>query len=266
MQRSTTSGRRHSRAGSVSVAELIRKQPAPVRTPSPGRAAAHGPVTGPVTDPVTDPGADPPVRGPRPSARRGRRARLVGVAAGAALVLASVAAASLLAAHRGAGPDEPRVEAPGPISGASALRPDVLAERLGVNRPDGLPLGASPVAEDLPSPLGDDVHAILPTGPKPQVEAVRRFFELLPSKPVDASRLLSPDLLGDSAREFVAAWRGVRAITIESTSLRPDGAVLAVVSVQESGGDWMRVEQLFRLTDTTVPRIVDAEVLSAQRK
>ncbi|MDU0294080.1 hypothetical protein [Saccharothrix longispora] len=258
MQRSTTSGRRHSRAGSVSVAELIRKQPAPVRTPAPGRAAAHGPVTGPVTD--------PPVPGPRPSDRRGRRARLVGVAAGAALVLASVAAASLLAAHREAGPDEPRVEAPGPISGVSALRPDVLSDRLGANRPGVPPLGASPVADDVPSPLGEDVHAILPTGPKPQVEAVRTFFELLPSKPVDASRLLSPDLLGDGAREFVAAWRGVRAITIESTSLRPDGTVLAVVSVQERGGDWMRVEQLFRLTDTTVPRIVDAEVLSAQRK
>jgi hypothetical protein len=42
--------------------------------------------------------------------------------------------------------------------------------------------------------------------------------------------------------------------------------VLAVVSMQERTGRWMRVEQLFRLSDTTVPRIVDTEVLSAQRR
>ncbi|MGM1061014.1 hypothetical protein [Saccharothrix sp. Mg75] len=230
-----------------------------MRVLPPGRAAAHAPVTGPL--------GPEPVPPARPD-RRGRRARLVGVAAGAALVLASATAASLLAAHRDPGPGEPRVEAPEAISGASALRPDVLADRLGGftgDDPADQPPLAAPLAVDVPSPVGEDVRAVLPIGPRPQVDTVRRFFELLPARPADASRLLSPELLGDDAREFVSAWRGVQAITIESTTLRPDGAVLAVVSMQERGGGWMRVEQVFRLTDTTVPRILDTEVLSAQR-
>lgn len=259
MQRPTTSGRRHNRAGSVTVAELIRKQPVPVRIPSRAHAANHGPVVDPL-------GAEPGPAGRRPSKRA---AKLAGVATGAIVLFAAVAAASILAGHRPTGPGQPRSETPLPISGSSALRPDLLSAQLGdgwVDRQSALAPQGSPPAADV----AVEVPLVVPpptqpVGPKPKVDVVRRFFELLPANPAEASRLLSPDLLGADAGDFVASWGRVQAITIESTSPRPDGAVVAVVSIQERGGRWLRVEQLFRLTDTTVPRIVGAEVLSAQR-
>ncbi|MEU4740517.1 hypothetical protein AB0G02_08610 [Actinosynnema sp. NPDC023658] len=257
MQRPTTSGRRHNRAGSVTVAELIRNQPTPVRIRTRDLAAAtHGLLTGPPTAEV-DPA--PPGR------RTARAAKLAGVVTGAVLLVASIAAASVLAGNRPAGPVEPRVEPPGSITGSSALRPDLLSTRL-----DSGPGGAAPVQRAAPlavdAPQAPPIMVPPPqvdVGPEPQVDIVRKFFELLPTRPSDASRLLSPELLGD-ARDFVESWGHVQAITVESTALRSDGAVLAVVSMQERTGRWMRVEQVFRLTDTSVPRIVSTEVLTAQ--
>ncbi|MFJ6675164.1 hypothetical protein ACIQMJ_29010 [Actinosynnema sp. NPDC091369] len=260
MQRPTTSGRRHNRAGSVTVAELIRKQPASVRT----RPREQPTTRGPAAEPQPVPGD------PVPSARRPvRAAKLAGVATGAIVLLASIAAASVLAGNRSGGPAQPRVEPPGSITGSSALRPDLLSAELGGGRPERVPVAALQAAPPNDVPPESPVMVPPPqvsVGPQPQVDIVRRFFELLPAKPAEASRLLSPELLGGSARDFVESWGHVQAITIESTSLRPDGAVLAVVSMQERTGRWLRVEQLFRLTDTSVPRIVATEILSAQQR
>ncbi|MFT7836504.1 hypothetical protein Q5530_10170 [Saccharothrix sp. BKS2] len=256
MQRPTTSGRRHNRAGSVSVAELIRQQPAPLRIRSGdrGRTAAH--------ELVRDLLADPPARRPP-----NRVAKLVGVTTGVVVLLATVAAATVLAGHRDAGPERPFVEAPPQISGPPALRPDLLSAELGGSRADLLAVDRPTAPQAVEVPTGDAV--VMPAaprpGPRPRVDVVRRFYELLPARPAEALRLLAPELLGEDAREFVAAWDRVQAITIESTTLQPGGAVLAVVSMQERTGGWMRVEQLFRLSDTTVPLIVGTEVLSAQR-
>jgi hypothetical protein len=57
----------------------------------------------------------------------------------------------------------------------------------------------------------------------------------------------------------------IRSVNVDQILLRPDGSVLAVVSMQERNGSWLRIEQLFWLTDTTQPRIIGTEVLSAQR-
>ncbi|MFD1152188.1 hypothetical protein [Saccharothrix hoggarensis] len=242
------------------MAELIRKQPTPLRIPPCEHVPAHVP-------PV-DPLAVEPPRAAR--SRATRAAKLAGVATGAIGLLASVAAASVLAGNRPAGPGEASVQAPAPINGSSALRPDVLSAELGGGQQPVL--APVPVDEVLPpaaAPSAAGSSVVPPpsvaVGPEPQVDVVRRFYELLPAKPADASRLLSPDLLGGDAHGFVSSWGQVQAITIESAALRPDGAVVAVVSMQERTGRWMRVEQVFWLTDTTVPRIVATEVLSAQR-
>ncbi|NUT53243.1 MAG: hypothetical protein HOV94_39060 [Saccharothrix sp.] len=257
MQRPTTSGRRHNRAGSVSVAELIRKQPAPVRARTRGQAATHGLA------------AEPPAGLPHavPAGRRpARAAKVAGVATGAIVLLGSIAAASILAGHRPTGPVEPHTEPPAAITGSSALRPDLLSAHLGGGRPDRVSARQPTPGPDIPleSPIMVPPPQV-DVGPEPHVDIVRKFFELLLTRPSDASRLVSPELLGGSPRDFVESWAHVQAITVESTSLRPDGAVLAVVSLQERTGLWMRVEQVFRLTDTSVPRIVATEVLSAQR-
>ncbi|MBW4716055.1 hypothetical protein [Saccharothrix obliqua] len=251
MQRPTTSGRRHNRAGSVSVAELIRKQRPPLRAPARGRAGA----------PATEPAHLAP---PPPT---NRTAKVAGLATGAAVFLAFTTTAALLASHRDAGPEPPAVAPPAAIAGSSALRPDVLAAELG-----GPPVRAQPPAADevpLELPMEPDRPVVPPqeaaSRSKPQVDVVRQFYELLPAKPADAARLLTPELVGPSTRDFAASWSGVQAITTESTALRPDGTVLAVVSMQERSGRWLRVEQRFSLTDTSPPRIVDTEVVSAQR-
>jgi hypothetical protein len=247
------------------VAELIRKQPTPVRIPSREQTGAHGTVIAALGRQTV-----PPARRPT-----NRVAKLAGVATGAIVLLASVAAASILAGNRPAGPVEPRTDSPVPISGSPALRPDVLSAELG----GGAPLEQHPEPHPEPQPAPQpapsttDVPpepAVVPppepaAGPNPQVDVVRRFYELLPAKPADAARLLSSDLVGEDARDFVASWGRVQSITIESTTPQADGAVLAVVSMQERTGRWMHVEQVFRLTDTIVPRIVGTEVLSAQR-
>ena len=86
--------------------------------------------------------------------------------------------------------------------------------------------------------------------------------------PHKLDRLLRPKsvaLVGASPKEFVEAWGMIKSVNVDQTSVRPDGSVLAVVSMQELNGSWLRIEQLFWLTDTTQPRIVGTEVLSAQR-
>ncbi|OKI38845.1 hypothetical protein A6A25_01155 [Saccharothrix sp. CB00851] len=247
--------------GSVTVAELLRKQPAPVRVRHREQAATHGLIADLLREED-----DPTASARRPT----RAAKLAGVTTGAVVLLASIAAASVLAGNRDAGPDVPRVEPPGSITGSSALRPDLLSAQLGGGRSERIPTPARP-AVPLAADVTDESPVVMPSpqvdvGPEPQVDVVRRFFELLPAQPAEASRLLAPELLGGSPGDFVDSWGHVQAITIESTSLRPDGAVLAVVSLQERSGRWLRVEQVFRLTDTSVPRIVGTEVLSAQRR
>ncbi|WP_433265656.1 hypothetical protein ACQPZF_38560 [Actinosynnema sp. CS-041913] len=265
MQRPTPGGRRHSRAGSVSVAELIRKHPAPVRIPSREQAATDGLIAELLGEPAAHQCP------PRPS---NRAAKAVGLAAGALVLLASVATASILVGARADSPSRPSVEPPAEITGSSALRPDVLAAELGgAPNPSPPPAEPAPMVVDVPVEVPVDVPPEIDVAPppetatrsKPQVGVVRHFYELLPAKPADAAQLLTPDLVGGNARDFVASWGRIQAITIESTSLRPDGAVHAVVSLQELSGRWMRVEQLFWLTDTTRPRIVGTQVLSAQR-
>ncbi|GAA1278968.1 hypothetical protein GCM10009634_23010 [Saccharothrix xinjiangensis] len=248
------------------MAELIRQQPTPLRLRSRERTAAHQLVR----DLLAEQAPTPPERRPPR-----RAAKLAGVTTGVVVLLATVVAASVLAGRRDAGPPPPSVEAPPRLDGVSALRPDLLSAELG-GEPGAQPGGGlvdPPAVEQAIAPPAADVRVgdgvVVPVeprhGPRPRVDVVRRFYELLPSRPAEAARLLSPEPAGEEAREFAAAWGRVQAITIESTTLQAGGAVLAVVSMQERTGGWMRVEQLFRLSDTTVPRIVGTEVLSAQR-
>jgi hypothetical protein len=248
------------------VAELIKKQPSPIRIPSREQAETEelvGDLLGP-----EEAGS---------SRRSNRAAKAAGLMTGAIVLFASVAAASFLAGHRPAGPDRPVPGAPIEISGSSALRPDLLSAHLrdesGSQPTDtgeaqalpNPPIAADPNVEPEATAQPSDAVPNVATGPQPKIDVVRGFFELLPAQPVEAARLLSPELLGGSTGEFVESWSTIKAITIDSTTLRPDGSVLAVVSMQEIDGRWLRLEQLFWFADTSVPRIVGTEVLSAQR-
>ncbi|GLZ30418.1 hypothetical protein Lesp02_26070 [Lentzea sp. NBRC 105346] len=259
MQRPATTGRRHTRAGSISVAELIKQQP--VRIPSPDEAATETLVLD--------------LLGPREEGRRrrkpkGRAAKAFGLATGAVVLFSSIAAAAFLAGNRPANTGVPYTERPVALSGASALRPDVLSAKLPGDRQQ-----PAPTSQLLPAPqLVKEPATTQPTdiatplvlpGPQPRIEVVRRFYELLTTAPGSATKLLSPDLVGADPEEFVRSWGMIQTVNVDQTVLRQDGSVLAVVSMQERDGSWLRLEQLFWLTDTSTPRIIGTEVLSAQR-
>lgn len=267
MQRPAPTGRRHTRAGSISVAELIKQQPSPMRIPSNEEAATDALVTsllGPTETTVTIPAITP---GRRRRTSKNRAAKIAGLLTGAIVLVSAVAGAALLADKRPANTGIPVSERPVALSGSSALRPDVLSAQL--------PNEHTPLQTTADVPLPQPSALLLETpepttpevsiGAQPQVDVVRRFYELLTTKPNSAAKLLSPDLVGTDPKEFVESWSMIRAVNVDQTSLRPDGSVLAVVSMQELNGSWLRIEQLFWLTDTTQPRIIGTEVLSAQR-
>ncbi|MET1072614.1 MAG: hypothetical protein ABWY11_08220, partial [Umezawaea sp.] len=88
MQRPTTTGRRHNRTGSITVAELIRNQPSPVRIPSREEADTEDLMEDVLGLEETD------------QRRSNRAAKAAGLVAGGLVLFASVAAASILAGHR----------------------------------------------------------------------------------------------------------------------------------------------------------------------
>jgi hypothetical protein len=270
VQRPATTGRRHTRAGSISVAELIKQQPGPMRIPSNEEAATDALVTsllGPTENMTATTATIPVVAGRRRRIRRNRAAKAAGLLTGAIVLVSSVAGAAILAGNRPANTGIPTSERPVALSGASALRPDVLSAQLpGEHTP---PQTTADVPQPQPPALlletQEPATPEVSTGPQPQIDVVRRFYELLTTKPKSAAKLLSPDLVGTDPQAFVESWGMIKTVHVDQTSLRPDGSVLAVVSMQELNGSWLRIEQLFWLTDTTQPRIIGAEVLSAQR-
>jgi hypothetical protein len=265
------------------------KQPRPVRVPSHDRASTDGLVR-------DLPGDERHGRGtPR---RAGGATRAAGVVTGALVLFASVATAAALAGNRPAAQAPPTGEQL-EITGVTALRPDLLREQLA---PDGAPApephvevitsAGPPPAAGVPETgsvlppavpegsaesaesTGDDAPAIPeqrdlePSGdvaPPQRTEVVRAFYSLLPGSPAAAAELLSPALLGGGPGDFVLSWATIRSLTLHSASERPDGSVLAVVSMEELTGGRLRVEQLFRFTGAETPRIASTEVLSAQR-
>jgi hypothetical protein len=270
VQRPATTGRRHARAGSISVAELIKQQPAPMRILSNEEAATDALVTsllGPTENMTATTAVIPVVPGRRRRPKASRAAKVAGLLTGAIVLVSSVAGAAILAGKRPANTGIPISSRPVALSGSSALRPDVLSAQLpNENTPlqttADTPLPQPPaLLLETPEPTTPEVSV----GPQPQVAVVKRFYELLTTKPNSAAKLLSPDLVGSNPREFVKSWGMIKTLNVDQTFVRPDGSVLAVVSMQEQNGSWLRIEQLFWLTDTSQPRIIGTEVLSAQR-
>ncbi|MGW6931231.1 hypothetical protein ACWGE0_14305 [Lentzea sp. NPDC054927] len=253
------------------MAELIKQQPVPIRILSNEEAATDALVTsllGPTENMTATTAVIPVVPGRRRRTRTNRAAKVAGLLTGAVILVSSVAGAAVLAGKRPANTGVPASARPIALSGASALRPDVLAAQLPNENPPPLQTTAdipqpqpSALLLEAPEPTTPEVSV----GPQPQMDVVKRFYELLTTKPNAAAKLLSPDLVGANPKEFVRSWGMIKTLNVDQTSLRPDGSVLAVVSMQEQNGSWLRIEQLFWLTDTTQPRIIGTEVLSAQR-
>lgn len=269
MNRPRTGHRPH-QAGSITVVDLIRRQPVPIRIPSADELGTSTLVTE-LLGPETGPG--------RPRSTLARAGKLLGLAAGSMVLCGSVIAASTYAhAHQIATPTT--VAATGPITGLGALRPDMVEAQVGGRAP------AAPAAEphraDKPAvraaPVAsapDTAPAAPPSSSPVQIpplaspaDVVREFYQLVNTEPTLAERLVDPSLLEADAASFATAWESVRRVDVESIQTNPDGSIQAVIRMLDGNGGWTRIVERLRVREAgtgTSPVISDAELLSAQR-
>jgi hypothetical protein len=265
------------RAGSITVAELIKNRPTPVRLPA--RDERDEAVTEPlVTNGLLDEPVQPaPVAQPnthrRPPAHTKQLAKLAGLGVATAVLCASIAAASIITTNRQATVDEatrPVVE----MSDQQALLPNLFTLGPAQDRQatTGLPTpnkGSAAATLQNPSPkaLADTKRA---TGGPAQTfpvdaELVRHYYTLLSSTPNQALGLMDGLLQQSDLSHFLDSWARIHTIRVLDVQERPDGALLAVVEMVLPDGGTARVQQLLRVTDTVPQRIAGAEIISAQR-
>ncbi|MCA1655276.1 MAG: hypothetical protein LC635_02210 [Pseudonocardiaceae bacterium] len=265
-----TTGRRHVRAGSVTVNELLIKQASPT----------------PCTDssPTTRYDATPrvaavPVAHRRPPTKGAQLAKLASLGVAGAVLCGAVTISSMVADQRrddAAPATRPTVH----ITGKQALLPDQLDKTLPAAAvPTAAPVASTaPAVDENPEQVGatdrttlgdpDRTSASAGTGaaeisPTTDLDLVREFYENLPDAPTAAFDLVSPDLLNANLSEFLASWSKVRAIDDLDLVARPDG-VLATVRMRLQDGGHLRIQQLLTVAESP-RRIVGVQLLSAQR-
>jgi hypothetical protein len=257
-------GRRHSRGGSVSVADLIRRQPGSVRIPTQEEAAADG-LLGDLLGGTGLPDDSDP--------RTSTALKALGVLVGAITLAATVAAASMITSDprpaKAAVLASPQPQA---LTGADALRPDVLATELAGKTTEAEPLSAAPTSTapsttaSTPAAAGSPGRrALTANAPADPVEVVRDFYNTVAQNPRDALAMIGGSLAELDPTGFIRSWSSVRAVRPERVEAMTDNTVLGVIGIQQSDGSWLHVEQLLRVDGGSQPKIVSAQVLSAQR-
>jgi hypothetical protein len=272
-------GRRHIRAGSVHVSELIRNQPLPFELPSPGTEPSTPPGSG--LDGLLDPTAAPSSHR-RPVSKAAQAAKIAGLGVASFALCASIAYGSMITHERrehgtAAVPPRPTMD----ISGEQALLPDRLNSVVpkggitGLPQLPGPPINASDTIDNpgpnspMASPPG---HQGSPSGPgmsrggepTSKKELVEQFYRLVPTWPAQAFTMLDSNLLGTDLNKFVQSWSTVTGLEVIEVSERDDN-VFAVVRLRLPDGSHLRVQQLLDVANTTPRKIVGAEILSAQR-
>jgi hypothetical protein len=270
-----TTGRRHARAGSVTVTELL------IRQASPARCTDSSPAE---PDDITD---TIPVVAPashrRPPARSAQFAKLATIGV-AGVVLCGAVAVSSMISHQRRENAQSAMRPSLQITGDQALLPDRLDRTLpeayapaesprqippaaeATVVPNTAPPSATPVTPVNAPPGGTtasaDTHGSQPA-PANDLALVREFYENLPASPATAFQLLSPELLHSSLGEFLQSWSGVVAIDSLDLSQRADG-VLATVRMRLLDGGHLHIQQLLTVAENP-RRIVGVQLLSAQR-
>jgi hypothetical protein len=270
-----TTGRRHARAGSVTVTELL------IRQASPARCTDSSPAE---PDDITD---TIPVIAPashrRPPARGTQFAKLASIGVAGAVLCGAVTVSSMISHQRRENAQSamrPSVQ----ITGDQALLPDRLDRTLPkayvpAESPRHIPPSAEAtvVPSTTPPPPAPATPVNAPPGgttasgntgaaepaPANGLALVREFYENLPDSPAAAFRLLSPELLNSNLGEFLQSWSRVVAIDSLELTQRGDG-VLATVRMRLQGGGHLRIQQLLTVAESP-RRIVGVQLLSAQR-
>ncbi|MGB3440278.1 MAG: hypothetical protein WBA97_16145 [Actinophytocola sp.] len=276
-----TTGRRHARAGSVTVTELL------VRQAPPARCTDSSPAE---PDDITD---TIPVIGPashrRLPARGAQFAKLATIGVAGVVLCGAVTVSSMIADQRREHvrsstrpaaqitgeqallPDRmdgelPRAPAPAPqpnlppVTAAAPAPSTVPSTSQSASPP---PSATSPSAEHVGDTSASAGVGNAEVGPANELELVREFYENLPDAPEDAFALLSPGLLHSSLGEFLQSWSKVIAIDSVDVVQHVDG-VVATVRMRLLGGGHLRIQQLLTVAKSPL-RIVGAQLLSAQR-
>lgn len=249
----------------ISVRELIRGQPESVlsKLPQPG-SDEHG-VTGNTS--------------PRPL----RSTVRITVAVAAVILVLGGATATSVALSRSRTPDGPDPAARElPITGITALRPDLLmaragwspAEIPGSEHDSGLPFplpepGTRP--NEGPGNLRDeDSASLLRANPaagsvRGSLALVENFYVLLHRDPARATRLLAPRLLGSQEEEFTRSWNALRSVRARSVRAGPDGSVVAEITATGERGQRLVLRHAMTVTShSSAPRIVTVELRAAR--
>ena len=253
-------GRRHSRGGSVSVADLIRRQPGSERILSPEEAATEG-LLGDLLGGKGLPDDSEP--------RTSTALKLLGVLVGAVTLAATITAASMIT--KDPGPAKAAVTtspAPRALSGAGALRPDVLATEVAGKAAAPAPLSAAPTTTDPSSTAAASTpgqRALTQNQAASPVDVVRDFYNTVAQNPRDALSMIGGSLADLDPTGFIRSWSEVRAVRPDKVEAQSDGTVLGVIGIEQADGSWLHVEQLLRLDGGNQPKIVGAQVISAQQ-
>jgi hypothetical protein len=267
-----TTGRRHVRAGSVSVTELITKQAARPGSTASGRTVM-APPKGPAVCSTSDPHAvdeTGPTSHRRPPRRGVQLAKLTSLGVATIVLCGAIGVASQIA-HQRKDDTEPASGAAEQISGEQALLPDELNRSLArdgakaIPPPKPAPVTKKPSVAATPSASAPALPPSAPpaVAPATDLELVRQFYEVLPTDPTAAFDLLAPGLLHSTLGQFLDSWAFVDDVEVLHLTQRADG-VLAIVRMQLADGGHLQLQQLLTVAESP-RRIVDVELLSAQR-
>lgn len=269
-----TTGRRHPRAGSVTVTELISRQATPTHctdsSPADLDDDEFGDLDGTeVTDtiPVVLQAAHR-----REPTRSAQLAKLASLGVAGAILCGAVAISSVIAHQRREATTNTGTRPTVQITGEQALLPDKLDRTL-PKTPDSTPAPVqerpTPTASTKTPPPGLPDTGTAASGSDMAVGAandealVREFYESLPDAPAVAFDMLSTNALDMSFSEFLASWSLVD--KIDGLDVQPDGdKVLATVRMRLLDGGQLRVQQLLTVAESP-RRIVGVQLLSAQR-
>lgn len=270
-----TTGRRHVRAGSVTVTELLSRQATPHCTDS----AATLPDDD-STDLIPAVQTTTHRRGP---AKGAQLAKLASLGVAGVVLCGAVTISSLIAGQRRESAESATRHSV-QITGDEALLPGKLDETLPADPthasgsvPAQAPVTPAPQERQTATPTTSAAPPATPAGntgtsasgssavvdPANDLELVREFYENLPDSPVDAFSLLSPDVLNMSLSDFLSSWSLVTEIDSVNIKQRADG-VLATVRMRLTDGGRLRLVQLLEVAESP-RRIVGAQLLSAQR-
>lgn len=266
-----TTGRRHVRAGSVTVTELITRQASPSLCLDSSNTEPDDDITD--TIPVVVAAAHR-----REPAKGAQLAKLASLGVAGVVLCGAVTVSSMIAHQRRDGAHQalrPNLQ----ITGEQALLPDRLDETLPkapAPVPTSPPAAQERATPNTAPPARPTASESFPGGttasgavgaassrPETDLALVREFYENLPESPAEAFGLLSPDLMNTGLGEFLSSWSKVVSIDSVDVMQRADG-VLATVQMRLLGGDRLRTQQLLTVAESP-RRIVGVQLLSAQR-